>query len=326
MVDPPWSGVHPTRRSRSRPPPVEKQDQEIRACISPWGGLHTGRVRRLAGDRRLLPGHAPEHQDAAALPPRRPARAGRCGPGHRSPPLHHRPDRDRAGHPPVPGRWTCRWRRSSAVIEAPDLATRNELISGHLSRLEATWPGRRKRPRRCGTCSQPPADCAPVGHRAPPSAATPAVAVREVSTSRTPPRGSRARSASCSHVAAQSSHRRVRRRDLRQRPVHPRTRRSDHLPPLRGADPAHRASRPAHRPRGRARRHHPPRSAHAISIAPTGSLGAYVAEHALGVEGPVREFYLVGSHDTADQTLVAHRDRLADLPHRPGHFITTMIR
>jgi hypothetical protein len=30
---------------------------------------------------------------------------------------------------------------------------------------------------------------------------------------------------------------------------------------------------------------------------------AEVAEHALGVEGPLREFYVVGSHETADQTL-----------------------
>jgi hypothetical protein len=34
-----------------------------------------------------------------------------------------------------------------------------------------------------------------------------------------------------------------------------------------------------------------------------GSLGAYVTEHALGVEGPLREFYVVASHETADQTL-----------------------
>jgi effector-binding domain-containing protein len=33
-----------------------------------------------------------------------------------------------------------------------------------------------------------------------------------------------------------------------------------------------------------------------------GTLGAYVAEHALGVEGPLREFYVVGLHETADQT------------------------
>lgn len=34
-----------------------------------------------------------------------------------------------------------------------------------------------------------------------------------------------------------------------------------------------------------------------------GSLGSYVAEHALGVDGPLREFYVVGAHDTDDETL-----------------------
>jgi DNA-binding transcriptional MerR regulator len=31
-----------------------------------------------------------------------------------------------------------------------------------------------------------------------------------------------------------------------------------------------------------------------------GSLGAYVAEHALAVEGPIREYYVVGAHQTSD--------------------------
>jgi DNA-binding transcriptional MerR regulator len=31
-----------------------------------------------------------------------------------------------------------------------------------------------------------------------------------------------------------------------------------------------------------------------------GTLAAYVARHALAVEGPIREYYLVGQHDTAD--------------------------
>jgi uncharacterized protein (TIGR03083 family) len=35
----------------------------------------------------------------------------------------------------------------------------------------------------------------------------------------------------------------------------------------------------------------------------TGRRGAYAAEHALGVEGPLREFYTVSSHETADQAL-----------------------
>jgi DNA-binding transcriptional MerR regulator len=34
---------------------------------------------------------------------------------------------------------------------------------------------------------------------------------------------------------------------------------------------------------------------------PYGALGAYVAEHTLGVEGPIREYYVVGQHETADQ-------------------------
>lgn len=32
-----------------------------------------------------------------------------------------------------------------------------------------------------------------------------------------------------------------------------------------------------------------------------GALGAYVADHELSVDGPVREYYLVGRHDTADE-------------------------
>jgi DNA-binding transcriptional MerR regulator len=31
-----------------------------------------------------------------------------------------------------------------------------------------------------------------------------------------------------------------------------------------------------------------------------GTLGAYVAEHALAVDGPIREYYLVGRHETSD--------------------------
>jgi len=34
-----------------------------------------------------------------------------------------------------------------------------------------------------------------------------------------------------------------------------------------------------------------------------GSLATYVAQHALAIEGPIREYYLVGPHETADATL-----------------------
>jgi effector-binding domain-containing protein len=32
-----------------------------------------------------------------------------------------------------------------------------------------------------------------------------------------------------------------------------------------------------------------------------GALATYVTQHALAVDGPIREYYLVGRHDTADQ-------------------------
>jgi effector-binding domain-containing protein len=34
-----------------------------------------------------------------------------------------------------------------------------------------------------------------------------------------------------------------------------------------------------------------------------GALGAYVTQHALAVDGPIREYYLVGPTDTDDETL-----------------------
>jgi effector-binding domain-containing protein len=32
-----------------------------------------------------------------------------------------------------------------------------------------------------------------------------------------------------------------------------------------------------------------------------GALAAYVSDHALGVEGPIREYYVIGPHETADE-------------------------
>jgi effector-binding domain-containing protein len=32
-----------------------------------------------------------------------------------------------------------------------------------------------------------------------------------------------------------------------------------------------------------------------------GSLAAYVTDHALGVEGPIREHYVIGPHETTDE-------------------------
>ena len=44
-----------------------------------------------------------------------------------------------------------------------------------------------------------------------------------------------------------------------------------------------------------------------------GTLATYVAGHALAVDGPIREYYLVGQRDTRHIPM-AHRNRLAGLP------------
>ena len=45
-----------------------------------------------------------------------------------------------------------------------------------------------------------------------------------------------------------------------------------------------------------------------------GALGAYVTRHALAVDGPIREYYLVGPLRHTRRIFVADRSRLADLP------------
>jgi hypothetical protein len=67
-----------------------------------------------------------------------------------------------------------------AVIATPDLAARNELIAGHLRRLEATLARTQEAAASLRTLLDPPAGAAPVaiGHRRVP--ATPAAAVSEV--------------------------------------------------------------------------------------------------------------------------------------------------
>ena len=47
-----------------------------------------------------------------------------------------------------------------------------------------------------------------------------------------------------------------------------------------------------------------------------GALGTYVAERAIGVEGPIRELYLVSPLDSEDERDVAHRAGLAGVPGR----------
>jgi effector-binding domain-containing protein len=188
------------------------------------------------------------------------------------------------------------------VISAPDLAARNELISGHLSRLEANLARTREAASSLRELLQPPAACAPVviEHRQVP--ATEAAAVREVvDVEDLPSWWQGALGELYAIVTAQqlgpSSHAGgIFDSDLFK---HDRGEATVYVP----------CTGPV-RPTGRVTSLTIPAVELAV-ITHTGShqdvdraygaLANYVTEHALGIDGPLREFYIVGAHDTTDQ-------------------------
>ncbi len=190
------------------------------------------------------------------------------------------------------------------VISAPDVLTRNALISGHLRRLEATLARTQEAAASLRDLLQPPAACAPVVIEHRQVAATPAVAVRDMLDLED--------AASWFQGALGELHAIAAAQKLTLSGpaggiyasrlfTHERGEATVYLP---CADPV--------RPTGRVA----PITVPAVEVAlithlgshqdvdrSYGALGAYVAEHALGIDGPVREFYAVGPQDTRDEAL-----------------------
>jgi effector-binding domain-containing protein len=189
-----------------------------------------------------------------------------------------------------------------AVITTPDLAGRNELIAGHLRRLEMTLARTQEAAASLRDLLEPPADAAPVAieHRRMP--ATPAAAVSEVID---------VRDATGWYQGALGELHAL----LAARKVSP-----------AGPGGAIYANELFSHARGQATIfvpcNEPVRATGRVNgmvvpeveLAVTthsgahngvdlayGSLAAYVTEHALGVEGPIREYYVVGRHETADE-------------------------
>jgi effector-binding domain-containing protein len=191
-----------------------------------------------------------------------------------------------------------------AVIATPDLATRNELISGHLSRLEANLARTQEAAASLRELLAPPADCAPViiEHRQ--VAATPAAAVRDVLDLED--------AASWFQGALGELYAIIAAQKLTPSGQAGGIFANDLFTHERGEATVYLPCAEPIRPTGRVA----PLTVPAVELAVIthlgshhdvdrayGSLGAYVTEHALGVEGPLREFYFVASHETADQTL-----------------------
>jgi DNA-binding transcriptional MerR regulator len=189
-----------------------------------------------------------------------------------------------------------------AVIKTPDLAVRNELIAGHLRRLEITLERTQQAAASLRNLLDPPADAVPaaIEHRRVPP--TPAAAVSEVidvrdasgwyqgalgelhallAAQKVPPAGPGGA------IYANDLFSHARGRATLFVPCEQAVRATGRVtglvvPEVELAVTAHDG---AH---------------NGIDVA-YGSLAAYVTDHALAVEGPIREYYLVGPHETADE-------------------------
>ncbi len=192
-----------------------------------------------------------------------------------------------------------------AVITTPDLASANELIAGASEPAGGhALPARRKRPRRCASCCSRRRPL-PADDRAPQVPAAPAAAVRQVIDIED---ASAWYQGAVGELYATLAAQKLApagpgRRHLRHRPVRARTGRGHRLRALRRS--------PCGPPAGSSRSSFPPPSS-AITVHAGPAVrhrpGLRIARrptwpsHALGVDGPIREYYAVGSRDTADET------------------------
>jgi DNA-binding transcriptional MerR regulator/effector-binding domain-containing protein len=191
-----------------------------------------------------------------------------------------------------------------AVISTPDLAARNELIVAHLYRLEATLARTREAAESLRDLLKPPADGAPAAIEHRQVAAVSAVAVCDTldlvdaASWFQGALGELYATIAAQNLTASGRAGGIFANELF---THERGEATVYVP---CAEPI--------RPTGRVM----PLAVPAVELAVIthhgshydvdrsyGALGAYVAEHALGVEGPLREFYVVGGHETAEQTL-----------------------
>lgn len=190
-----------------------------------------------------------------------------------------------------------------AVLDAPDLATRNELISSHLGRVEVVLARTQKVAASLRYLLEPPTGAAQVAIQHRQVAAVPAVAVCQVIDAKDAltwwqgalgelraflaARGL-ARAGPAGGIFANSFF------------THKRGGATIYFPCAEPVRSAGRVTRLTVPPAELAVITH--LGGHHDLDRAYGLLAAHVAEHALGIEGPIREFYLVASHDIPDET------------------------
>ncbi|HUC26044.1 MAG TPA: MerR family transcriptional regulator [Streptosporangiaceae bacterium] len=189
-----------------------------------------------------------------------------------------------------------------AVIATTDLATRNELIAGHLRRLETTLARTQQAAASLRELLTPPTDASPVAieHRRIP--ATPAAAVSEVIDVKD---ASGWYQGALGELHALLAARKV-------APVGPGggIYANDLFSYARGQATVFVPCDQTVQATGRVTALVVPEAelavithtgAHNDVDLAYGSLAAYVTDHALAVEGPIREYYVIGPHETTDE-------------------------
>jgi DNA-binding transcriptional MerR regulator len=188
-----------------------------------------------------------------------------------------------------------------AVLATSDLQTRNELIAAHLARLEQDLERTQSAVASLRDLLQHPAPSAPVQHRS--VEATPAAAISEVvdaTDSLSWYQGALAElhaTLAAQHVPAAGTGGGIFSNELF---AEERGRATIFVPCAATVRPMGRVASLVVPAAELATTVH--RGPHVDIDRAYGSLAAYVTHHELAVDGPIREYYLVGVHDTADDT------------------------
>lgn len=191
-----------------------------------------------------------------------------------------------------------------AVISTPDLAARSELIAGHLQRLETTLTRTQDAAASLRDLLRPPLDSAPVAIEHRRMAATPAAVVSEVIDVRDASAwyqgalGELYALLAAQKVAPAGAGGAIYDNELF---THERGEATVFVPCQYGVRETGRVSAVVIPEAELAvTLHIGPHSAELDRA--YGALGAYVADHALAVEGAIREYYLIGPHETTDES------------------------
>jgi DNA-binding transcriptional MerR regulator/effector-binding domain-containing protein len=190
-----------------------------------------------------------------------------------------------------------------AVISTPDLAARNELIAGHLRRLESTLARTQQAAASLRDLLEPPIDAAPVEIEHHRMAATPAGAVSEVID---------VKDATGWYAGALGElHALLAAPKLTPSGPGGAIYANDLFTHGRGEATVFVPCDQTVRAAGRVSALVVPEVDLALSVhngphdgeidRAYGSLATYVTDHALAIEGPIREYYVIGPHETSDE-------------------------